>query len=69
MRPGRAVRVQVDGAAERRLGWADTFGNVPVGEPILYVDSYDRLTLAVNQGNAAAELGLSQDQAIRVQVE
>jgi len=69
MRPGRAVRIQADGAAERRLGWADTFGNVPVGEPILYVDSYDRLTLAVNQGNAAAELGLAQDQALRIQVE
>jgi hypothetical protein len=69
MRPGRAVRVQADGAAVRRLGWADTFGNVPVGEPILYVDSYDRLTLAVNQGNAAVELSLAQDQAIRIQVE
>jgi len=69
MRPGRAVRVQADGAAERHLRWADTFGNVAVGEPILYVDSYDRLTLAVNQGNAAAELGLAQDQAIRIQVE
>jgi hypothetical protein len=69
MRPGRAVRVQADGAAERRLDWADTFGNVPVGEPILYVDSYDRLTLAVNQGNVAAELGLAQDQALRIQVE
>jgi len=69
MRPGRAVRVQADGAAERRLDWADTFGNVPVGEPILYVDSYDRLTLAVNQGSAAAELGLAQDQALRIQVE
>jgi S-adenosylmethionine hydrolase len=42
---------------------------VPVGEPILYVDSYDRLTLAVNQGSAATELGLAQDQAIRIQVE
>jgi hypothetical protein len=69
MRPGRAVRVQADGAAERRLDWADTFGNVPVGEPILYVDSYDRLTLAVNQGYVAAELGLAQDQALRIQVE
>jgi S-adenosylmethionine hydrolase len=69
MRAGRAVRVQADGAAERRLDWAETFGNVLVGEPILYVDSYDRLTLAVNQGNAAAELGLAQDQTIRIQVE
>ena len=69
MRPGRAVRIQADGAAERHLSWEDTFGNVAVGEPILYVDSYDRLTLAVNQGNAAAQLGLDQDQAIRIHVD
>lgn len=69
MRPGRAVRIQADGATERRLSWADTFGSVTVGEPILYVDSYDRLTLAVNQGSAAAQLGLDQDQAIRIHVD
>ncbi len=69
MRPGRAVRVQADGSVERHLSWADTFGNVPAGEPILYVDSYDRLTLAVNQGSAAAQLGLEQDQPIRIRVE
>ncbi|MGH2463222.1 MAG: SAM hydrolase/SAM-dependent halogenase family protein [Candidatus Limnocylindria bacterium] len=69
MRPGRAVRFQSDGAAERRLRWADTFGDVAVGEPMLYVDSYDRLTLAVNQGSAASQLGLDQDHAIRILVE
>ena len=31
MRPGRAVRVEPDGAAGRDMGWADTFGDVPVG--------------------------------------
>jgi S-adenosylmethionine hydrolase len=69
MRPGRAVRIRADGGVERRLEWADTFGGVAVGEPILYVDSYDRLTLAVNQGSAAAVLGLLQDQPIAIRVE
>jgi S-adenosylmethionine hydrolase len=68
MRPGRAVRVQADGTGEHRMGWADTFGDVEIGVPILYVDSYDRLTIAVNQGNAAADLGLAQDQALRITV-
>jgi hypothetical protein len=68
MRPGRAVRVRADGGGDRSMSWADTFGDVPVGEPILYVDSYDRLTLAVNQGNAAADLGLVQDHPIRIWV-
>jgi S-adenosylmethionine hydrolase len=68
MRPGRAVRVQADGTGEHEMGWADTFGDVEIGVPILYVDSYDRLTIAVNQGNAAADLGLAQDQALRITV-
>jgi S-adenosylmethionine hydrolase len=66
MHQGREVRIAADGAAEQPMRWADTFGDVPVGEPILYVDSYDRLTLAVNQGSAAEQLGLVQDQAIRI---
>ena len=69
MRPGRAVRVQAEGAGEHRMGWADTFGEVPVGAPILYVDSYDRLTIAVNQGSAASALGLVQDQTLQITVE
>jgi S-adenosylmethionine hydrolase len=68
MQPGRAVRVQGEGSAEVRMGWADTFGDARVGEPILYVDSYDRLTIAVNQGNAAEALGLVQDQPLRILV-
>jgi S-adenosylmethionine hydrolase len=66
MHPGREVRIGADGAAEQPMRWADTFGDVAVGEPMLYVDSYDRLTLAVNQGNAAKRLGLVQDQPIRI---
>ncbi|RPH34594.1 MAG: hypothetical protein EHM90_05905 [Chloroflexi bacterium] len=69
MGPGRAVRVQADGAGEQRMGWADTFGGVPVGAPMLYVDSYDRLTIAVNQGSAASALGLAQDQPLQITVE
>jgi hypothetical protein len=68
MLPGRAVRIASGGGGERAMGWADTFGDVPMGQPILYVDSYDRLTIAVNQGNAAEALGLSQDQPLEILV-
>ena len=68
MQPARAVRIEADGAMSREMSWADTFGDVPVGTPILYVDSYDRLTIAVNQGSASADLGLVQDQPIRILV-
>ncbi len=68
MTPGRGVRIAVEGAGGRAMAWADTFGDVAVGQPILYVDSYDRLTIAVNQGSAAADLGLAQDQPIQILV-
>ena len=68
MQSGRPVRVSPDGGTPWDIGWADTFGDVGEGLPILYVDSYDRLTLAVNQGNAAAALGLIQDQSISIRV-
>jgi S-adenosylmethionine hydrolase len=33
------------------LPYAKTFMNVPVGEPLLFIDSRDRVSLAINQGN------------------
>jgi S-adenosylmethionine hydrolase len=33
------------------LPCAKTFMNVPVGEPLLFIDSRDRVSLAINQGN------------------
>ncbi len=42
----------------REITWSDTFGGVPVGEPLIMSDSYGRLCLAVNQGSAAELLGL-----------
>jgi S-adenosylmethionine hydrolase len=40
------------------MPWARTFGVVAAGEPLLYEDSYGRACIAVNQGSAAAALGL-----------
>ena len=68
MQSGRPVRIADDGGSARELVWADTFGDVEPGQAMLYVDSYDRLTLAVNQGNAAVALGLIQDQSISIRV-
>jgi S-adenosylmethionine hydrolase len=33
------------------MPYAKTFMNVPVGEPLLFIDSRDRVSLAINQGN------------------
>jgi hypothetical protein len=56
-----------DGPA-RTVGatWAETFGSVSPGEPLLYEDSYGRLCLAVNQGDAAAALGLVEDLGVTI---
>jgi len=49
-------------AATAELTWQRTFGAVGVGEPLLYEDSYGRLCLAVNQGDAVRSFSLVDDQ-------
>jgi len=52
--PPEANRSSRVDARELRLPFVRTFADVPVGSPLLYVDSRGRLALAVNQGNFAA---------------
>jgi S-adenosyl-L-methionine hydrolase (adenosine-forming) len=49
---GDAVPVEIAGA-KLELPFVRTFGNVPEGQPLLYVDSRARMGLAVNKGNFA----------------
>ncbi|MEX1169145.1 MAG: SAM-dependent chlorinase/fluorinase [Chloroflexota bacterium] len=53
-------------AVEERTVWARTFGDVPLGESLLYSDSEGHLSLADNQGDAAARLGLTLDRPVRI---
>jgi S-adenosylmethionine hydrolase len=53
-------------AVHERTTWAETFGRVPIGQSLLMADSEGHLSFADNQGNAAARLGLSIDQAVRI---
>jgi len=57
-RGGRTRRVE--------MTWAPTFGTVAVGEQLLYEDSYGRLCIARNQGNAAEGLKLSEGDVVRI---
>jgi S-adenosylmethionine hydrolase len=50
---------------ETRYG--STFGAVPLGASLLYVDSLGNLALADNQGNLAARLGAAPDQRVKVE--
>ncbi|WP_242885050.1 SAM hydrolase/SAM-dependent halogenase family protein [Actinomadura litoris] len=53
---GAALEVSWPGRAAR-VTFAETFGSVPVGEPLLLTDSSGRLGFAVNQGSAAERFG------------
>ena len=54
---GQEVPVTV-GGREMKLKFVKTFSDVPVGQPLLYIDSRGRLGLAVNQNNFSAVYGV-----------
>jgi S-adenosyl-L-methionine hydrolase (adenosine-forming) len=57
LRMGRKVTVDVDGSTREAM-FALTFADVPAGGLLLYEDSNGTFALAVNRGDAAADLGL-----------
>ncbi len=56
-------RVVVD---KTEMTWAQTFGDVAAAECLLYEDSYGRLCIAQNQGNAAQTLGLDEGSVVKI---
>jgi|HubBroStandDraft_1064217.scaffolds.fasta_scaffold07103_1 S-adenosylmethionine hydrolase len=54
---GDTVRVRV-GEKAFSLPFAKTFGAVPVGKPLLYIDSRGLVSLAINQGDFAQANGI-----------
>ena len=45
---------------------ATTFGHAPAGDLVVYVDSADRVAVAVNGGRAAAALGVTPGDVLRI---
>ncbi len=64
---GTPLSVVIGQEPPRTVPWLTTFGDAAVGEPLLYEDSYGRLCLAVNQGDAARTLGLHDDTAVVIE--
>jgi S-adenosylmethionine hydrolase len=54
---GQDVPVRI-GAKQMKIKFVKTFSDVPLNEPLLYIDSRGRLALAVNQNNFAATYGI-----------
>lgn len=54
---GQEVPVTV-GGREMKIRFVKTFSDVPLGHPLLYVDSRGHVALAVNQGSFAAVYGI-----------
>jgi S-adenosylmethionine hydrolase len=46
--------------------YASTFGVVPQGASLVYVDSLGNLAMADNQGNLASRLGIGHDRPVRI---
>ncbi len=49
-----------------RLCWRLAYGDAAAGEPLVCLDSYGRLAVAVNLGTAAGAYGLSPDRRVRI---
>jgi S-adenosylmethionine hydrolase len=54
---GQDVPVTLNGK-EMKIRFAKTFSDLPLGQPLLYVDSRGHIALAVNQGSFAAVYGI-----------
>lgn len=65
LEPGRGLVVDI-GSGAVEVTWQRTFGMIPVGEPLLYEDSFGTISFADNQGNIAARLDLAVDQPARI---
>lgn len=65
IRPGTLITMML---GRRRLSvpYRETFGSVPAGELVTYLDSAGCMALAVNGGNAAQRLGLPPGAHVRV---
>lgn len=61
--PGDDVVLLV-GAAQHRLRWAGSYGEVELGEPLVHVDSYGLMAVAVRAGRADERFNLAPRTAV-----
>jgi S-adenosylmethionine hydrolase len=62
---GQEVPMMV-GGKEMKIKFVKTFSDVPLGQPLLYIDSRGHMALAVNQNSFAAMYGVKPPMALFV---
>jgi S-adenosylmethionine hydrolase len=65
---GGMLEVATSSGRSELARYVRTFTDVGAGELMLYEDSYGRLAVAVNRGDAAARLGLAADDELRIRL-
>jgi S-adenosylmethionine hydrolase len=55
--PGDHLVIQA-GSSRHEVTWAEAYGDVPEGQPVVYVDSFGLMAVAVRGGSARASLEL-----------
>ncbi|MGH8204715.1 MAG: SAM hydrolase/SAM-dependent halogenase family protein, partial [Steroidobacteraceae bacterium] len=69
---GQSVRVKILKAGEEvlnlQLPFVHTFGEVEVGKPLVYLNSLDSVSLAINQKNFAKEYGIGSGPEWSIQI-
>ena len=63
---GSGLVAEFDGGPLEPTQYGTTFGTVPVGASIVYVDSLGNLAMADNQGSLALRLGIGPDRPLRI---
>jgi S-adenosylmethionine hydrolase len=64
---GETLAVQLGaGEVPIHMPWSATFGQVAKGDHLLYEDSYGRLCIAQNQGDAAKSLRVAEGASVRI---
>jgi hypothetical protein len=68
LRDGDPLRVELGGdpPLHEASRYASTFGSVPAGSSLVYVDSLGNLAMSDNQGSLAARLGIGHDLSVRI---
>jgi S-adenosylmethionine hydrolase len=65
LHPGDPLRLVIGGRPIDTT-WQATFGDVSIGETLVYEDSYGRLCLAASQANAATIHAIEEDEAVAI---